>query len=97
MRYRAIQDHADRLPVRLMCRALKVSAAGYYAGVARPEAERTKANRRLLVEIRAAHERSDRTCTGAPASTAICARPVSAVAKIAWRGRCAQARSVPRP
>ena len=31
MRYRAIQEHDRRYPIRLMCRALAVSAAGYYA------------------------------------------------------------------
>jgi transposase InsO family protein len=61
MRYRAIRDHADRFAIRLMCRALKVSSAGYYAWATRPESERTKSNRRLLVEIRAIHTESRRT------------------------------------
>ena len=61
MRYRAIRDHVDRFAIRLMCRALKVSSAGYYAWVTRPESERTKSNRRLLVEIRAIHTESRRT------------------------------------
>lgn len=61
MRYRAIQDHAGRFDIRLMCGALKVSAAGYYAWLTRPESERTRANRRLLAEIRAFHAASDRT------------------------------------
>jgi putative transposase len=61
MKYRAIRDHADRFPVRLMCRTLKASSAGYYAWRTRPESQRTKTNRRLLVDIRAFHERSDRT------------------------------------
>ena len=61
MKYRAIKDHASRFPVRLMCRMLKVSAAGFYAWSNRPESERTRTNRTLLVEIRAIHERSRRT------------------------------------
>jgi putative transposase len=61
MKYRAIKDHADRFPVRLMCRALKVSSAGFYAWRVRPQSNRSKTNRRLLVDIRAFHERSDRT------------------------------------
>ncbi len=61
MKYRAMRDHADRFAVRLMCRALKVSSAGYYAWLTRPESGRTKANRRLLVDVRAFHARSDRT------------------------------------
>jgi transposase InsO family protein len=58
MRYRAIQDHADRFDVRLMCRALQVWPSGYYAWLNRPECERARRNRALLVQIRAAHERS---------------------------------------
>ena len=61
MKYRAIRDHADRFAVRLMCRALKVSPAGYYACAARPESERARRNRVLLVEIRALHQQSRRT------------------------------------
>ena len=61
MKYRAIQDHAGRFPLRLMARALQVSAAGYYAWRARPESRRTQANRRLLTEIRAIHAESRRT------------------------------------
>jgi len=60
MKYRAIRDHADRFAVRLMCRALKVAPAGYYAWIARPECARTQANRALLVEIRAIHAESRR-------------------------------------
>src|SRR5215831_6239236 len=58
MRYRAFQDHADRFDVRLMCRALQVWPSGYYAWLNRPECERARRNRALLVQIRAAHERS---------------------------------------
>jgi putative transposase len=61
MKYRAIKDHADRFAVRLMCRALAVSPGGFYAWRARPESKRSKTNRRLLVDIRTFHERSDRT------------------------------------
>ena len=40
MRYRVIQEHDRRYPIRLMCRALAVSPAGYYAwrGTARESA-----------------------------------------------------------
>ena len=31
MRYRVIREHDRRYPIRLMCRALAVSAAGYCA------------------------------------------------------------------
>jgi hypothetical protein len=84
MKYRAIQDYASRFPVRLMCRALKVGASGYYAWRGRPDAERAKANRRLLVRS-APPTRARIAPTAVPASTAICARPATAVARIAWR------------
>ena len=61
MKYRAIKDNASRFPVRLMARALKVSSAGYYAWRTRPESARTRANRRLLTEIRVIHAQSRRT------------------------------------
>jgi transposase InsO family protein len=61
MRYRAIQDHAGRFRIRLMCRALKVSAAGFYAWRGRPESERGRRNRALLKEIRRFHDQSRRS------------------------------------
>ncbi|BAV33428.1 transposase [Sulfuricaulis limicola] len=65
MRYRAIRENVRRFPVRLMCRALKVSAAGYYAWHTRPESQRAVHNRALLVSIRAIHAGS--RCTyGSP-------------------------------
>jgi putative transposase len=39
-----------------MCRALRVSRAGYYAWRDRPESQRSKDDRRLAVLVRAAHE-----------------------------------------
>lgn len=58
MKYRAIQEHADRFDIRLMCRALEVSSAGYYAWRSRPESGRAQANRSLLGEIRTTHVES---------------------------------------
>ncbi len=60
MKYRAMKDHAARFDVRLMCRTLQVAASGYYAWLKRPECARARENRALVVEIRAAHERSRR-------------------------------------
>ena len=45
MRYRVIQEHDRRYPVRLMCRALAVPSAGYYDWRIRPESTRAVANR----------------------------------------------------
>ena len=61
MKYRAIRDHAGRFDIRLMCRALKVSSAGYYAWAVRPESTRSIMNRALLLEIRAIHRQSRET------------------------------------
>ncbi len=61
MRYRAIQEHDRRYPIRLMCRALTVSPAGYYAWRDRPESRRSAANRTLLSAIRVLHRESRET------------------------------------
>jgi hypothetical protein len=61
MRYRAIQEHDRRFPIRLMCRALAVSPAGYYAWRARPESVRAVANRALVAKIRVIHQTSRET------------------------------------
>lgn len=61
MRYRAIQEHDRRYPIRLMCRALAVSPAGYYAWRARPESARAAANRALMADIRVIHQESRQT------------------------------------
>jgi putative transposase len=48
-------------PVRLLCRVLEVSPAGFYAWQGRPESERARANRKLVTEIRAIHAESRET------------------------------------
>ena len=61
MRYRAIQEHDRRYPIRLMCCALTVSPAGYYAWAGRPESDRSVRNRALLSAIRVVHRESRET------------------------------------
>lgn len=61
MRYRVIQEYDRRYPIRLMCRALAVSSAGYYAWRARPASTRAVANRMLLATIRVLHQESRQT------------------------------------
>lgn len=61
MRYRVIQEHDRRYPIRLMCRALAVSAAGYYAWRARPESARSVSARTVLSAIRVIHRESRET------------------------------------
>jgi putative transposase len=52
-------------PVAVLCRAVGVSRAGFYAWAARPAAARVHADRRLAVEIAAIHAES-RRCYGSP-------------------------------
>ena len=55
MSFRFIRDHADRWPIRLMCRVIEVSASGYYAWRSRPESARAALNRTLLADVRRLH------------------------------------------
>jgi len=61
MRYRAIQEHDRRDPIRLMCRALAVSAAGYYAWRSRPESTQSMSAWTVLSAIRVIHRESRET------------------------------------
>lgn len=61
MRYRVIQEHDRRYPIRLMCRVLAVSAAGYYAWRSRSESARSIQARMLLSAIRMIHQESRET------------------------------------
>lgn len=58
MRFRFIDAEKATWPVRVLCRALRVSPSGYYAWKARPEPARAREDRRLGVLARAAHEQS---------------------------------------
>lgn len=57
MRFRFIDDHQGEWPVRTLCRALRVSPAGYYAWRSRPESARAAANRALLENVWRLHAR----------------------------------------
>ena len=61
MRYAFIQNHREAFPVNLLCQVLEVSTSGFYVWLRRPESPRSRANRRLLVEIKAVHQRSRQT------------------------------------
>jgi putative transposase len=58
MSFRFIEDHRGIYPVRLMCSALEVSPAGYYAWRGRPVSARAASNTMLLAEIRQVHHDS---------------------------------------
>ena len=65
MRFRFIEDRRADYPVRVMCRVLEVSPAGYYAWRSRPESPRSVANRELVEGIRRVH-RDNRGRYGSP-------------------------------
>ena len=53
-----IEEHREQWPVRLLCEALDVSPAGYYAWRGRPASARQQRHDALLVEVRAIHAES---------------------------------------
>lgn len=61
MKYAQIHRLRHEHSVVAMCRLLGVSESGYYAWRKRPQSPRAKANARLALEIKAAHERTRRT------------------------------------
>ena len=65
MRYVCIARARGVYPVRLMCRLLAVSAAGFYAAQRRPASGRAQRDQTLRLQVRAAHTKSRRTY-GAP-------------------------------
>ena len=69
MRFAFIRRHAGEYPLGRMCRVLEVSPSGYYAWLHRPESQRSRDDRRFLIEIRAIHRQSRRTY-GSPRITA---------------------------
>jgi hypothetical protein len=61
MRYRVIQEYDRRYSIRLMCRALAGSPAGYDAWRTRPASARAAANQTLLIELRQLYHESRQT------------------------------------
>lgn len=55
MKFRIVEDCRKDYPVRVICRALDVSASGYYAWRDRPESPRKAENHRLLGDIQRLH------------------------------------------
>jgi putative transposase len=51
-----------KYPMPLLCRVLEISRSGYYAWLRRPPSKRAQKEGRLEVEIKAAHERTRKTC-----------------------------------
>jgi putative transposase len=55
MRFWFIEDRRTDYPVTIMCSALGVSPAGYYAWRLRPQSRRSAANRELVDDIKRVH------------------------------------------
>jgi putative transposase len=58
VKFACIARLRDEFPVRLMCRLLGVSRAGFYVAQGRAPSARARADQRLRVEIRAAYQTS---------------------------------------
>ena len=56
-----MEAHQGHAPTRWLCAALGVSTGGFYGWRRRPQTARSREERRLLLEIRASYEQSDRT------------------------------------
>ena len=85
MRYRAIQEQDRRDPIRLMCRTLAVSAAGYDAWRTRPESPRSVRTRARLLTFGSSIE-SPVSPTAVPASGTPCSSRDTMSANIASLG-----------
>lgn len=58
MRYQFMQAHEKQFRIGAMGRVFRVSRSGYYAWRNRPESERAKENKKLLLRIEMAHKHS---------------------------------------
>jgi putative transposase len=65
VKFACIARLQGEFPVRLMCRLLDVSPAGFYSAQHRPPSAHTRADQQLRVEIRVAHQSSQQRY-GAP-------------------------------
>ena len=86
MRFAFIAVEKASYPVRLLCRVLEVSRAGFYAWQGRAPSARTQADERLGLEIATIHEES-RQRYGSPRVHAEL-RETAATARVAsaWPG-----------
>lgn len=57
-----IEAERANVPVKVLCRVLRVSRSGFCASRKRPESKHAQEDRRLRVLCREVHERSRRNC-----------------------------------
>jgi putative transposase len=65
-KYAVIAAHRTQYPIRLMCRVLAVSPAGFYAAQQRPPSARAHRDEAVLVNVRHAFHHAPRRTYGAP-------------------------------
>ena len=58
MKYKWIDEHKERFPVKDLCRVLSVSSSGYYRRLRRPPAQRDIRRAVLATAVKASHARS---------------------------------------
>lgn len=97
MKYPAIREYSRRYPIRLKCRTLAVSPAGYYAWIDRPESCRAVHNRIRLSEILVIHRESRETYGSPSIGDALVKRGGTRLVSIAWPGSCAPKGFRPNP
>ena len=61
MRYQFIKEQQGQFSIAALCRALQVSVSGYFAGLRRKPSRRSREETKLLVQIRAIHQQSDKS------------------------------------
>jgi putative transposase len=61
MRFKFISTHRRTWPVRVMCRVLEVTPAGFYASLKRPVSERKKKQQKQKAKMKQIFEESDRS------------------------------------
>jgi putative transposase len=61
VKYAAIAKHRAQFSVALMCQALGVSRAGFYAARKRPASARARRDEELRSQVRVIHQASRRT------------------------------------
>ena len=60
MKYKFIHHNRSMFGVEKMCRVLRLSRSGYYAWIDRPESNRDRENRILVLKIRKSHGLSEK-------------------------------------
>ena len=90
MRYQFVQAHQAKHRLTRLCQTLGVSRSGYYAWRRRPASARTRANARLLEQLRQLHRQTKARYGAVKMWHALLAAGVPCGPAIPWRdcGTC---------